>query len=65
MVARVTNGSAGRFVGQELDATVTYDFTKQLKAGGGYGHIFPGTFLENATPGEAYNFPYAMLSYKF
>ena len=48
-----------------FDATVVYDVTKQLKAGGGYGHIFTGTFLNHATPGVDYNFPYAMLNYRF
>ena len=65
VVARVANGTAGRFVGQELDISGMYDLTKQWKAGAGFGHIFTGTFLNNATPGEAYNFPYAMLNYKF
>jgi hypothetical protein len=65
VVARVANRTAGRFVGQELDISGMYDLTKQWKAGAGFGHIFTGTFLNNATPGEAYNFPYAMLNYKF
>jgi hypothetical protein len=65
VVARVANGSAGRFVGQEIDTSAMYDLTRQLKAGAGYGHIFTGTFLNHATPGEAYNFTYAMLNYKF
>jgi len=26
--------------------------SKYLQVGGGFGHIFPGTFLNNTTPGE-------------
>ena len=59
LVVRVANGSAGRFVGQELDSFVAYNFSKQFQFGGGFGHIFPGTFLKNATQGQSYNFPYA------
>ncbi len=65
VVARVSNGTAGRFVGQELDGEVAYDLTRQFQFGGGFGHIFPGTFLNNATPGKAYNYPYASTTFVF
>ena len=65
VVARVVNGSAGTFVGQELDAFAAYNLSKQIQFGGGYGHIFPGTFLNHATPGQAYNFPYATTTFVF
>lgn len=65
LVVRVLNGSAGRHVGQELDLQALYSLTPQTKIAFGYAHIFPGTFLEKATPGQAYSFPYLMLSYAF
>jgi hypothetical protein len=65
VVARVANGSAGRYVGQELDFLAVYSLSKQIQTGGGFGHILPGTFLKRATPGEAYNLPYATLTFSF
>jgi SAM-dependent methyltransferase len=65
VVARNTAGTAGRFVGQELDSVVAYTFSKYLQVSGGYGHIFPGTFLNHTTPGESYNFPYASTTLVF
>lgn len=59
LIVRVANGAAGRFIGQELDGAVAYNFSRQFQFGGGFGHIFPGAFLNNATPGESYNYPYA------
>ena len=65
VVARNTAGTAGRFIGQELDSVLAYNFSKYLQVGGGFGHIFPGTFLNNTTPGESYNFPYASTTLVF
>lgn len=65
VIVRVANGSDGRFVGQELDSFVAYNFSKQFQFGGGFGHIFPGTFLKNATQGQSYNFPYATTTFAF
>jgi hypothetical protein len=65
VIARVPNGSAGKFVGQEFDSVVAYNLSKQLQLSGGYGHIFPGTFLQHATKGSSYNFPYASTTLLF
>jgi len=65
VIARVPNGSAGRFVGQELDSIVAYNLARQIQLGAGYGHIFPGTFLNRATQGSSYNFPYASTTFLF
>jgi hypothetical protein len=59
VVAHNSSGAAGRFVGQELDSVLAHTFSKYLQIGGGFGRMFPGTFLNNTTPGESYNFPYA------
>jgi hypothetical protein len=62
---RSTTGNQGTHIGQEFDATATWNVFSQLQAGVGFGHIAPGQFLKNVTPGNAYNYPYLMLSYKF
>lgn len=65
VIARNTAGTAGRFVGQELDSVLAYSFLRYLQVSGGFGHIFPGTFLDHTTPGESYNFPYASTTLVF
>ena len=65
LIVRVANGGAGRFVGQELDGAVAYNFSRQFQFGGGFGHIFPGTFLNHATQGQSYNYPYASTTFVF
>jgi hypothetical protein len=65
VVIRSPNGSAGRHVGQELDAQATYAYSPQLQIGGGYAHLMPGGFLETTTPGRAYNYSYLMVTYVF
>lgn len=64
-LVRVASGTAGRHVGQELDAQVFYSCNKQTQIAAGFAHIFPGTFLKNATEGKSYNFPYLLLNYTF
>jgi Alginate export len=64
-VARVANGSAGRWVGQELDLATQYSLTRFTQIGAGFAHIFPGTFLQLATPGHGYSYPYLQISTKF
>ena len=65
LVAKVANGTAGRHVGQEADFQTVYALNGLMQIGGGYAHVFPGTFLKNATPGKAYKFPYVMITYLF
>jgi len=65
VVALRSDGTAGRFVGQELDVTTAYVVSKQLHIGGGFGHLFPGEFLKKATKGAGYTFPYLMIGYAF
>jgi hypothetical protein len=65
IVARVADGSAGRHIGHELDIQAAYPISGQIQLSGGYAHIFPGTFLKAATPGEAYRSTYVMLNYLF
>lgn len=58
-------GTAGTHVGQEFDITATWTIFKPLVAGAGFGHIIPGEFLKKTTPGNPYNYPYAMFIWKF
>jgi len=65
LIPRVAGATAGRFVGRELDAQVNYAFSKTTQVGGGFGHLFPGTFIRHTSAGHGYNFPYLQLSYLF
>jgi hypothetical protein len=65
LVARVPDGSAGRYVGQEADLQAVYFWSGRTKIGAGYGHLFPGTFLKKTTDGSAYTYPYAYVNYLF
>jgi len=64
-VVRVAAGTAGRHVGQEASAQMTYALNATTSIGAGYANVFPGTFLKNATPGKQYRLPYVMLTYSF
>jgi len=65
LVVKVADPAAGRHVGQEADIQTVYALTPQVQLSGGYAHIFPGAFLRIATPGQPYNFTYAMVTYLF
>ena len=65
VVARVPDGSAGRWVGQELDVLAQYSVSGATQIGAGFAHLFPGTFLRRAKPGSAYNYPYLQIGTKF
>lgn len=65
IVAKSPTGNAGVFVGQELDFISSYKFKHGVILSGGFGHLFPGTFLQATTPGKSYSFPYAALQYAF
>ena len=64
-VARSTLGTAGRYVGQELDGQAVYTYSPQLQIAGGYARVLPGEFLKTTTPGEPYNLSYLMVTYVF
>lgn len=54
-IARVTDGSAGHHVGQEIDAQFFWNYTKSDQINVGYGRIFPGHFLKTAMTGAPFN----------
>jgi hypothetical protein len=65
VVARSANGSAGRWVGQEIDFLTLYQPFKTTQIGAGLAHIFPGTFLKLTTPGRGYTAPYVFFNSQF
>jgi hypothetical protein len=64
-IAYSPDGTAGRFVGREIDFQAVYTHSKQMQLAGGYAHIFPGEFLKRTTPGKQYGFSYVMAGYTF
>lgn len=64
-VVKVVAGTAGRHVGQEVSAQMTYALNATTSIGAGYANVFPGIFLKNATPGKQYRLPYVMLIHSF
>jgi len=64
MVFRDLTGQAGRHVGEELDLLATYTVGPQT-AGAGFGHIFPGQFLQHFSRGDGLNYFYLNVGYRF
>jgi len=65
LVVRKADGSAGTHLGQELEGTGMYAFTSYLSAGAGFGHLFRGQFIKEATKGSSYNISYLVITYAF
>jgi hypothetical protein len=65
VVARIASGASSRHVGQEIDAQAAFTLSPRLQIAGGYAHIFPGAFLQEATPGASFSAPYVMVTYVF
>jgi len=64
-LARIATGAASAHVGEEFDVQVSRPLTPQLQLAAGYAHIIPGAFLQEATPGASYSFPFVMATYVF
>jgi predicted porin len=52
-------------IGNELDLVAEYQWGQGLNFGFGYAHLFAGNFLNTATPGHDYSYPYAYFQYNF
>ncbi len=65
LTVRSPGPRAGRHVGQELDFQAFYTLNARLQMAGGVGHIFPGHFLERASPGAPHTYRYVLLLYSF
>ena len=64
-LARVPAGAASTRVGQEIDLQVSRPLTPYLALSAGYAHLFPGPFLNEATPGKSYSGSFVMVTYVF
>jgi hypothetical protein len=64
-VVRKTSGADGTHIGEEWEVTAGYPLTKNVTSGSGYGHLFPGEFLKEATKGSSYNISYLYFTYAF
>ena len=54
-----------KHLGEELDLIAEYKQNTHITYGLGFGHIFTGPFLNEATHGKDYNYPYAYITYIF
>lgn len=58
-------GARSAYVGNELDVLAAFAPNKTVTLGAGFGHLFPGRFLKEASPGSGTSFPYAFVTYAF
>jgi len=65
VVAQDPTGHSGTHVGEEFDAQTVYRITPQFQAGGGFGRLFTGEFLNRTTKGKDYSLPYLFAEYVF
>jgi hypothetical protein len=56
-------GALSSHVGWEFDVTTIYKPKPHITVGGGIGHLIPGDFLKQNTPGASHTFPYVFLNY--
>jgi hypothetical protein len=63
LIARDKTGMSGTHVGRSLETYAWYELNRRVSFGAGVAHIFPGTFLRNATQGAAYTYPYVVLNF--
>jgi hypothetical protein len=64
-VAAPVEGAADTKIGDEVDVTFTVPLTPMVALGGGFGHLFPGPFLEANSPGHGNTFSFVFVAYKF
>ncbi|MBI1790704.1 MAG: alginate export family protein [Acidobacteria bacterium] len=57
-------GALHRDIGREADLTCVYTLSPRGSFGAGIGHLFPGRFLKENTPGSSTTFPYVFASFK-
>ena len=65
IIAQSPTGVDGTHVGEELEIQAIYTPTRQTQVGAGYGHVFTGEFLNKATKGVDYSYPYMLVEYVF
>lgn len=57
--------SGERYVGAEIDLTMSYQFTRYSTLLLGYGHFFTGEFIDTTGPQKDVDFLYSSLEFKF
>lgn len=65
IVKAPVGGARHTDIGQETDVFVSYMFSTALAFGAGYGHLFPGRFLKDNSPGSGTSFPYLFTTWRF
>lgn len=64
LVFRDSSGQSGRHIGEEVDIIAQYNWGPRY-VGGGFGHLFPGAFLQAQSPGAGLNYIYLNAGYRF
>jgi hypothetical protein len=62
-VAAPEGGATDKYVGQEVDAILSWKPVSHVTFGGGVGYFMPGQFLKETTPGDQHTFSYLFLNY--
>ena len=62
-VATPEGGAAEKYVGQEVDAILTWKPAGHVTVGTGVGYFIPGRFVKAATPGDKHTFSFLFLNY--
>ena len=62
---RDPTGRAGSSVGQEIDLVVSYKYSDHLKFETGYGHFFPGRFLNDTGKSPDADWVFFQILYSF
>ncbi len=60
-----TGGALNTSIGNEADISFTSDIRKDIGIGAGYGHLFPGQFLIQNSPGSSTSIAYSFVTVKF
>jgi hypothetical protein len=58
-------GATSSHLGSELDVIAEYKHNRHVSYGFGFCHLFTGRYLDEATPGKDYNYPFTYLTYVF
>lgn len=64
-VVRAGNLGASREVGQEIDVTFKYGFSRHLAGEIGYGHFFAGDFIDESGANSDMDFLYVQMQFTF
>jgi len=58
-------GATSSHLGAELDLIAEYKQNQHISYGFGFCHLFTGQYLNQATPGKDYNYPFSYVTYIF